>query len=100
MPNTYAAGKGVHMRSRVVATVGFLVMGLVAPWSAGGEATPAAPAVVDVGTVREKVSPGACKVTILNSWGLLVAHANGFLLGQGHFVVTDLGRSVSRASPR
>jgi hypothetical protein len=78
----------------LVAAVGFLVMGLAAPWSAGGEAAPAAPAapaVVDVGAVRDKVFPGACQVTVLNSWGLPAAYTNGFLMGQGHFVVTDLG---------
>jgi len=86
------------MRSMVMAAVGLFVMILASPWSAGGEATPvapavtpAAPAVVDVGAVRDKVSPGACQVTVLNSWGLPAAYASGFLLGQGTFVVTDLG---------
>jgi len=51
----------------------------------------AVPTPIDVTTVREKVSPGACQVTVINSWGLPVAYVNGFLLGQGRFVVTDLG---------
>lgn len=79
------------MYSRIGAMVGLVVVGLMAPCSPGGEATPTGPAAIDVSAVREKVSPGTCQVTVLNGWGVPVAYANGFLLGQGRFVLTDLG---------
>ena len=62
-----------------------------APAPAAVPVPAAPPTPIDVNTVREKASPGACQVTVLNSWGLPVAYVNGFLLGQGRFVVTDLG---------
>jgi len=64
---------------------------LVAVVGAGGTGTArAAPAAMDAGALRESVSPRVCCVTVLNAWGLPLAYANGFLLGQGRFVVTDL----------
>jgi len=79
------------MYYRIGTVVGRPVLGLAAPWSPGGEARPTGPAAIDVNAVREKVSPGTCQVTVLNGWGVPVAYANGFLLGQGRFVLTDLG---------
>jgi hypothetical protein len=85
------------MFSRIGAVAGLVALSVMAPWSLAGEPAPAVPAPVaaptpiDVNSVREKVSPGTCLVTVLNSWGLPVAYVNGFLLGQGRFVVTDLG---------
>jgi hypothetical protein len=68
-----------------------LVLSLLGQWSAGGEATPSGPAAIDVNALRDKASPAACQVTVINGWGLPVAYANGFLFGQGRFMLTDLG---------
>jgi len=45
----------------------------------------------DAGTLRRTVGPSVCTVTVENAWGVPVAIANGFLLGEGRFVVSDLG---------
>jgi hypothetical protein len=51
----------------------------------------AAPTSAEAAALREKVMPGVCRVTAQNAWGVPLAYANGFLLGQGRFVITDLG---------
>jgi len=45
----------------------------------------------DADALRRTVGPAVCRVTVENSWGVPVAIANGFLLGDGRFVVSDLG---------
>jgi hypothetical protein len=79
------------MNSRIRSVVGLLVLGLAGSASLGGDANSTGPAAINLSAVREKVSPGTCQVTVLNGWGVPVAYANGFLLGQGRFVLTDLG---------
>jgi len=45
----------------------------------------------DPALLRQTVAPAVCTVTVENTWGMPVAIANGFLLGDGRFVVSDLG---------
>ncbi|MCX5655202.1 MAG: serine protease [Planctomycetota bacterium] len=52
---------------------------------------PAGAAVVDVAAVRTATGPAVCRVTVENAWGVPLVMASGFLLGDGRFVVTDLG---------
>ncbi len=58
----------------------------------------------DTKVVREKVGLAACSVTIENAWGIPQSVSTGFLLGDGRFVVCDLGalkhRGASRATLR
>jgi len=44
----------------------------------------------DIKALAAKVEPCVCAVTVRNAAGLPLAHATGFLMGQGGFVVTDL----------
>jgi hypothetical protein len=56
---------------------------------------PGAPAPVatklDPVEMRNRIEHAICLVTVENSWGVPVAVATGFLLGEGRFAVTDLG---------
>jgi len=58
---------------------------------AAGVRGEAAPTAAEAAALREKVMPGVCRITAQNAWGVPLAYANGFLLGQGRFVITDLG---------
>jgi hypothetical protein len=51
----------------------------------------AAASAVDVKAIREAAKSAVCRVTVTNSWGVPVAMASGFLIGDGRFLVTDLG---------
>ena len=73
----------------VLAAVASLCLAQARP--AGG----AAP--VDWGAVRAAAAASVCCVRVNNSWGVPVATASGFLIGDGRFVVTDLG-AVARPS--
>ncbi|MCX5675662.1 MAG: trypsin-like peptidase domain-containing protein [Planctomycetota bacterium] len=80
------------MKSARIAAVLAAVAGLcLAPVRAGG----AAP--IDMGAVRAAAQASVCRVSVNNSWGVPVATASGFLIGDGRFVVTDLG-AVARPS--
>jgi len=71
-----------------------ILLGLLLPASAAsGVAAPAD--WPDPGALRAKGSLAVCTVTAENAWGVPVSVASGFLLGDGRFVVTDLG-SVAR----
>lgn len=63
-----------------------------AAWAMPARAPAAAvPVRLDPAEVRRTVEPALCLVTAENSWGVPVAMATGFLLGEGRFAVTDLG---------
>jgi hypothetical protein len=53
-------------------------------------------ATIDVAGVKAATGPAVCRVTVENAWGVPLAQASGFLLGDGRFAVTDLG-AVARA---
>lgn len=74
---------------------GILLLLAVGLGASGLRPVEAAPAGVDIDGLRKTVVPRVCWVMVLNEWGLPLAYANGFLLGQGRFVVTDLA-SVSQ----
>jgi len=48
-------------------------------------------ATIDVAGVKAAAGPAVCRVTVENAWGVPLAQASGFLLGDGRFAVTDLG---------
>ena len=56
-----------------------------ASWSA------ASSAVFDKTAVCAKLNTCLCRVTVQNKWGVPLAFAYGFVLGNGRFVVTELG---------
>jgi len=58
---------------------------------APGAVAASAPAATDAANLRNTVGQSVCQVTILNKWGIPVACSTGFLLGDGRFVITDLG---------
>lgn len=41
--------------------------------------------------IQAKLAPSLCRVTVQNAWGVPLGLANGFVLGNGRFVVTELG---------
>ncbi len=49
----------------------------------------------DARALRRRLGPAVCTVTAENAWGIPVSVASGFVLGDGRFVLTDLG-SVAR----
>ncbi len=57
--------------------------------AAVGAAAGSAP--LDETAIRAKLAPCLCRVTVQNAWGVPLALANGFVLGNGRFVVTELG---------
>jgi len=59
----------------------------VAGWLAGAASAQAA---ADALSARETVGPRVCLVAAQDVWGMPVAYASGFVLGEGRFVVTDL----------
>ena len=81
------------MKSARIAAVLAAVAGLcLAQARPAGGAAP-----VDWGAVRAAAAASVCCVRVNNSWGVPVATASGFLIGDGRFVVTDLG-AVARPS--
>jgi len=48
-------------------------------------------ASVNVTAIQAKLAPSLCRVTVQNAWGVPLGLANGFVLGNGRFVVTELG---------
>ncbi|MFO8012605.1 MAG: trypsin-like peptidase domain-containing protein [Phycisphaerae bacterium] len=75
----------------------------VAVWAVPAATAPAA-TTVEPEAVRRTVGPAVCTVTVENGWGIPQSVATGWLLGDGRFVVTDLGalkvRGAARASLR
>jgi len=69
-----------------------LSLGLGAVLASIAVAAPAAAAPAsDAANLRNTVGQSVCQVTTLNKWGIPVAYSTGFLLGDGRFVITDLG---------
>ncbi|HUU10328.1 MAG TPA: hypothetical protein VM431_07275 [Phycisphaerae bacterium] len=66
----------------------FLLATLLVPVSARAQAVSVR---LDPDAVRAVVAPAICVVTAENKWGFPLAVATGFLLGDGRFVVSDLG---------
>ena len=50
--------------------------------------------------VREAAAPSVCLVTVQNAVGVPLAHAAGFLLGEGRFAVTDLASLAQPGADR
>jgi len=65
-----------------------------ASWSAAGSAP------LDKTAIRAKLAPCLCRVTVQNTWGIPLALANGFVLGNGRFVVTELGALARHGAAR
>ena len=57
--------------------------------AAASAARAAAP--MDTAALRASAEASVCRVTVKNAWGIPVATCSGFLIGDGRFVVTDLG---------
>jgi len=60
----------------------------------------AAAAKPDPEAIRPSVGPAVCTVTVENGWGVPQSVATGWLLGDGRFVVTDLGALKVRGAAR
>jgi hypothetical protein len=50
-----------------------------------------AAAAPDPAALTKKCGPALCLVTVENAWGVPVAVGSGFCIGDGRFVITDLG---------
>ncbi|MCX5674872.1 MAG: hypothetical protein NTX87_07675 [Planctomycetota bacterium] len=74
------------MMKRIVLLAGVWVGALLAPTQGLSAAAP-----IDAAAVRDSARSAVCRVTAENAWGIPEAIATGFLLGDGRFVVTDLG---------
>jgi len=81
---------GAAVGRRALGIGAWLVLWLLAGGAGAGEAAPAAKAL-DPTSLRNAVGPAVCSVTVENKWGVPVAVSTGFLLGDGRFLVTDLG---------
>jgi len=80
----------VHPATRAVSC---WVLSAAAGAASAGWAFAAAP--IDMASVRAAAGPAVCRIVPETSWGIPAAFATGFVLGDGRFVVTDLG-SVGR----
>jgi len=54
----------------------------------------------DPETVRKEIAPSVCTVTVENAWGVVQSISTGWLLGNGGFVVADLGSVKARGAAR
>jgi len=79
------------MRTRGL-SVGLAVTLLAAGWASGQVGPPK----FDLQFLRGSAGPAVCRITVENAWGIPQAVVSGFLLGEGRFVVTDLG-AVARS---
>ena len=77
-------------------SVGVAVTLLAAGWASGQVGPPK----FDPQRLREGAGPAVCRVTVQNAWGIPQAVVSGFLLGEGRFVVTDLGAVARRGAAR
>lgn len=76
-----------------------VLLGVLA--GAGGAVTSAAGAgEPDEAAVRARVAPWLCRVTVQNAWDVPLAVAGGFILGNGRFVVTELGAVAQPGAAR
>ena len=69
---------------------------LAAGWASGQVAS----SKFDPQGLRESAGPAVCRITVENAWGIPQAVVSGFLLGEGRFVVTDLGAVARRGAAR
>jgi len=68
-------------------SVGVAATLLAAGWASGQVRPPK----FDLQFLRGSAGPAVCRITVENAWGIPQAVVSGFLLGEGRFVVTDLG---------
>jgi len=59
----------------------------------------AAPAT-DPAAMKRAVGPAVCRLSVENAWGVPAAVVSGFLLGDGRFIVSDLGAVAQPATTR
>ncbi len=83
------------MRRR--ASIAAIVGSIVALAAAGARG---APARLDLAGLKERASPALCAVTVENAWGIPQSVSTGFILGNGRFVVCDLGSLRRRGAAR
>ncbi|KPJ70497.1 MAG: hypothetical protein AMS14_10570 [Planctomycetes bacterium DG_20] len=83
------------MQRRAVSAFGVVCLALCAAAARAGPATKADPKIL-----RQKVGPAVCSVTVENAWGIPQCVSTGFLLGDGRFVVCDLGALKHRGASR
>ena len=69
---------------------------LAAGWASGQVGPPK----FDPQSLRESAGPAVCRITVENAWGIPQTVVSGFLLGEGRFVVTDLGAVARRGAVR
>ncbi len=50
-----------------------------------------AAAPFDAAAIKTSVGPAVCRIVAANSWGVPTAYATGFLLGDGRFIIADIG---------
>ena len=77
-------------------SVGVAATLLAAGWASGQVGPPK----FDLQSLRESAGPAVCRITVENAWGIPQAVVSGFLLGEGRFVVTDLGAVARRGAAR
>lgn len=66
---------------------------------AGSRRASAASVLNELAT-QAQVAPSLCRVVVQNAWGVPLAFAYGFVLGNGQFVVTELGALVQPGTAR
>jgi len=71
--------------------IGLAVLLGVLAGGGGAVASAAGAGEPDEAAVRATVAPWLCRVTVRNAWDVPLAVAGGFILGNGRFVVTELG---------
>jgi hypothetical protein len=62
----------------------------------GAGAAPAA----DLAAMKRTAGPAVCRLSVENAWGVPAAVVSGFLLGDGRFIVSDLGAVAQPATTR
>jgi hypothetical protein len=68
-------------------------------WAMWAATAPAA-TQAETEAVRQAIGPAVCTVTVENAWGVPQSVATGWLLGDGRFVVTDLGALKARGAAK
>jgi len=69
----------------------YLVVLVYSLAAAGAASSAAGPAGLNETALEAKLAPCLCRVTVQNAWGVPLALGSGFVLGNGRFVVTELG---------
>lgn len=80
------------MQARARTCLAFVVL--------AASAGPVGAAKPDPDAVRQSVGPAVCTVSVENAWGIPQSVSTGWLLGDGRFVVTDLGALKVRGAAR